>query len=185
MSTNILHMPAAMTEAVDNQGRITPVFAKFIRELVIQANAECAPGRIAGFYLSAADVANAEKFNQAGATAGLGVGRYLGWALCNGNNGTPSLNAKFLRWSTSAEGSAGGSDTHSHSAGTLHAHIGLSDGEVRLESYSATYTYGQYSTLAGPSLISATDDDSTKVSGITASASTLPAHYHLVPLMRV
>lgn len=52
-----------------------------------------------------------------------------GWALCNGQNGTPNLVGKFIRGGTSY-GTTGGSDTvtltssnlpsHSHSAGSLY-----------------------------------------------------------------
>ena len=40
---------------------------------------------------------------------------WLGWALCNGNNGTPKLDNVFPMWSTTAAGTAGGENTNTHS----------------------------------------------------------------------
>ena len=66
-------------------------------------------------YLSAGDIST--NFD------GTGLGtttRWIGWAICNGNNGTPNLNNVFPRWSTVAAGTTGGEDTnsHTHAAGT-------------------------------------------------------------------
>ena len=35
-------------------------------------------------------------FIQSGSTEGLGTGEMYGWAICNGNNGTPNLSGKFI-----------------------------------------------------------------------------------------
>lgn len=42
-----------------------------------------------------------------------------GWALCDGNNGTPNLNGVFLRGVTLATsvGGTGGRETHTHGIG--------------------------------------------------------------------
>jgi len=50
---------------------------------------------------------------------GLGIGALEGWALCNGNNGTPDLSDRFVMGTTiSGElGTTGGSKTHSHGPG--------------------------------------------------------------------
>ena len=57
-------------------------------------------------YLSAGDVS--ANFDG----TGLGItARWLGWAICNGNNGTPNLNNVFPRWSTAAAGTTGGADS--------------------------------------------------------------------------
>ncbi len=49
-------------------------------------------------------------------STGLGVAGqpWEGWAICNGNNGTDPADGKFLRFSTSASGGTGGSDTMAH-----------------------------------------------------------------------
>lgn len=63
--------------------------------------------------VTAADIANAAKFVVGGGTAGLGVGDYEGWAICNGNNGTRAL-GKFLRGAPAGVGAGGGSDSSAH-----------------------------------------------------------------------
>jgi hypothetical protein len=77
--------------------------------------------------LSAADIA-------ANFVAGLGtVGTYVGWAICDGGNGTPNLTDKFIRSKVTGAGATGGADAvaHTHSvdpasftsgAGSVHSH---------------------------------------------------------------
>lgn len=48
---------------------------------------------------------------------GLGTGILLGWALCNGNNGMPNLNNRYLRGTTGTVGVEAGSATHRHKIG--------------------------------------------------------------------
>jgi hypothetical protein len=60
--------------------------------------------------LSAADLADASQFQ----ATGLGVGNYLGWAVCNGNNGTADLTGRFPRMVATGAGAKGGEDTNSH-----------------------------------------------------------------------
>ncbi len=54
---------------------------------------------------------------------GLGTGSLAGWALCNGNNGTPNLSDRFVMGTVSSPtpGATGGSVSHSHGAGTYAA----------------------------------------------------------------
>lgn len=62
----------------------------------------------------------------------------VGWALCDGNNGTPNLVDKFIKLNPSAGASTtGGSNTHTHSAQThshssngTHTHTGSGGGHV-------------------------------------------------------
>jgi hypothetical protein len=69
--------------------------------------------------VSAADIADTAKFDG----TGLGVGSYLGWAICNGSNGTPNLQNRFPRMKTSGATGTGGSDTNSHThTGGAHTH---------------------------------------------------------------
>lgn len=54
-------------------------------------------------------------FTSTGATAGLGIGERAGWAIMNGNNGTPNDNGKVVisyGSSYSTLGATGGSETH-------------------------------------------------------------------------
>jgi hypothetical protein len=71
--------------------------------------------------LSAADLADTTKFS----ANGLGAGAYLGWAICNGNNGTTNLTGKFPRMVTTGAGTTGGEDVNSHTHGMQnHTHSG-------------------------------------------------------------
>ena len=122
-------MPSPQAPFVDPaNGAITQVWLGLMREYMKGLKAERAPGRIEPFELSAADLADDTKFVQAGVTAGLGVGDYLGWALCNGNNGTVDRNGYFIHGSTVAAGTVVGNNdsshvhdrgAHQHAAGTL------------------------------------------------------------------
>ncbi len=49
-------------------------------------------------------------------TGGLGdVGTaYDGWAICDGNNGTPDLSDKFIRHKSTGAGASGGNDSSAH-----------------------------------------------------------------------
>ncbi|MCO5280647.1 MAG: hypothetical protein M9931_06270 [Chitinophagales bacterium] len=63
---------------------------------------------------------------------GLGTGTLLGWALCNGNNGTPNLNDRFVMGTnTNASlGATGGNNSYSLTVAQLpsHNHTITSDG---------------------------------------------------------
>lgn len=56
--------------------------------------------------------------------SGLGTGALLGWALCNGNNGTPNLNERFVMGTTTNGNlnSTGGNSTYALTAAQLPAH---------------------------------------------------------------
>lgn len=55
---------------------------------------------------------------------GLGTGTLLGWALCNGNNGTPNLLNRFIMGTVTSAGLlvTGGSNTHTITTAELAAH---------------------------------------------------------------
>ncbi len=100
--SNKLHMPSLQAEFVKAGGFLSSVWSKFLRELVVHVDAEMAPGRVVGFELSAADLIDDTKFVTSGTTTGLGVGDYLGWAYCNGNNDTTDRVAEFAAFTTLA-----------------------------------------------------------------------------------
>jgi len=78
------------------------------------------PRSIVSANLSAADVTS--NFDASG--LGRSPGPYAGWAICNGNNGTPNLAGRFVRISASGAGATGGSDTiaaHTHAIDHDHA----------------------------------------------------------------
>jgi hypothetical protein len=95
-----LTMPNLASSATSKDGKLNPAWSQFLRELLIHANTEASPGRVAMFEPAEADVADPEKFVDSGATEGLGVGPYLGWAYCNGNNGTTDRVAEFAAFTT-------------------------------------------------------------------------------------
>ena len=55
---------------------------------------------------------------------GLGINTLLGWALCNGNNGTPNLSDKFVMGTTSSSslGGTGGANSYSLTTAQLPSH---------------------------------------------------------------
>jgi hypothetical protein len=68
-----------------------------------------------------------------------------GWALCDGNNGTPDLTAKFIKNATvlaTDVGDTGGAATHSHT-GTNHSH------SVPAHTHTRSYGAGSASQVAG------------------------------------
>jgi hypothetical protein len=179
-----LHTPNLAAPLVAGD-RITPAWAKYLREIHAQVTAELSPGRIAPFYLEAADLTDDDQFVQSGTTAGLGVGIRLGWALCNGNNGTPVLDGKYLAWSTAAAGTEFGSDTLSLAAlvhqsivaATLYTRARAlpdwtANSEVALASSTSTATRGFGVEVVDAATGSTTPDNR-------------PATKTLVPLMRV
>lgn len=70
-------------------------------------------------YLSAEDVAT--HFDATG--LGIAPGAYAGWALCNGDNGTPDLANRFVRVNVSGAGALGGSDSSAHTHPIDHDHL--------------------------------------------------------------
>lgn len=189
---NPYSMPSIQAPMVDDKGRITQVWAGLLRDYMIGLKAERAPGRVEMFYLSAADVADVTKFVQAGATAGLGVGDYLGWAICNGNNGTPAPGATFPRFSVTAAGTTGGSDSsaHTHAPGTYHATI-IDDGtdkcSLRGEAsadWTATKKFDA-TTLAADATVRNYGVPLVGASGAASATDNRPAFFSWVPLMRV
>jgi hypothetical protein len=85
----------------------------------IQNSVQVVPvGGVIPAYLTAAQVSS--YFDSTG--RGLSNLRWSGYALCNGNNGTPNLDAKFPLWSTAAAGTTGGEDTNSHTHSDAHTH---------------------------------------------------------------
>ncbi|HET8933967.1 MAG TPA: hypothetical protein VFN67_11030 [Polyangiales bacterium] len=76
------------------------------------------PKSILGAYLSADDIA--ASFDETG--LGKLDSSYAGWAICNGQNGTPNLDGRFPRMSTLAAGAEGGNDNSDHTHAIDHDH---------------------------------------------------------------
>ena len=112
-------VPSAQSPIVDPaNGAITQVWLGLIREMIDKGlRPELAPGRMDLFKLSAATLADDTCFVLAGATAGLGLGDYAGWAICNGNNGTDDWSDRYPRCNIAGGSALSGADddTHTHS----------------------------------------------------------------------
>lgn len=124
---------------------------------------------------------------------GLGkTGRFQGWQICNGNNGSPDLDATFLRWAVAESGGVGGSDSsaHTHAAGDLVANIRVSaaSGKILAESIAHDFTSDAEVALGGITDVAGSSANATVIDGTTDAASATdnrPAYYELVPLLRV
>lgn len=81
-----------------------------IASLVKFAMTATPTGLIVPAYLTAAQIS--QYFDSTG--RGITDRAWSGWAICNGSNGTPSLDGKFPRFETSAAGGTGGSDSSAH-----------------------------------------------------------------------
>lgn len=119
-----------------------------------------------------------------------------GWALCDGNDGTPDLTSRFIRSvpnSSTDPGSTGGSTTHSHGAGSYsassHTHsysgttseytadsccAGSVDAWIRYTNIHS-HTYSGTTSSSGGGAISGTSDD----------GSSLPPYYELAFIMKL
>lgn len=159
-----------------------------IDDLVDDAVAAAPPGIVDSAYLTAVQVS--AWFD----STGLGVPKkpYDGWAICNGNNGTPSLHHKFLRWSTTSAGGTGGSDTnsHTHAPGTLVAdiHLSASAGKILQLISTASFTANKEVAIAGIANSTTAVSNGTQIDGATAAPSDTenrPAYFQLVPVMRL
>lgn len=93
-----------------------------------------------------------------------------GWALCDGNNGTPDLTDKFIvgAGDTYNPGNTGGATTHTHVFGDpIHDHILELDGDILS---GAEITKRMTNNLA---------------SGTTDAGSTLAPYYSLAYIMKL
>ena len=126
---------------------------------------------------------------------GLGdAGSFIGWAICNGSNGTPDGRGKFFRlpdaWTTGA-GATGGNDAvaHTHTGGSLCADIDFFTNAIKYNyaAHNSTAKYKFNPTQSG------SDDTSALTAGVVVSGTTSgasntenrPAYVELVALMRV
>lgn len=95
----MIQLPRPSTPVAD--GKPEPMsrsWLQWLRELVASHESHKFPiGAVVPFSLSAAQMSDPDSFVQAGTTAGLGLGAFAGWAVANGNNGTPDLDGKFVR----------------------------------------------------------------------------------------
>jgi hypothetical protein len=163
----------------------------------INTNALTPPKGIINAYLSSAEIV--DNFD----ATGNGVSAsYLGWAICNGNNGTPNLASKFIRESVTAAGTTGGSDTqaahthdinhthgantsgneaaHTHAAGSFLAQIGT-DGTYL---YTRNETGSQWTSNARQTIgWSITNTNVTCVAGIQGSSAAGSSHNHSTPAL--
>ena len=211
--TDPYKMPPLQSPFVDGSGKITQPWAGLLRDYLVALKAERAPGRVQPFWLSAADVADATKFIQAGADEGKGINDYLGWAKCDGNDGRPTADEVFLRWGLAghdAAGASGGSDSsaHTHDRGA-HSHslagdagyacIGLAADAgatvIRLKKsakvFAATQNASAVTAAAdtnnnyGVQLGGLTASDGAGNTGAASATDNRPAFYSWVPLLRV
>lgn len=102
--------------------------------------------------LTAAQVA--EYFDSTG--LGIAERQWEGWAICNGSNGTPSLDGKFPRFDTAAAGGTGGSDSSAHTHAIDHNHASFTSGNESAHTHGAVEATN--GTLRARVSIDGTDD---------------------------
>lgn len=127
--------------------------------------------------------------------SGLVTAIPAGWALCNGNNGTPNLLGRFIKSvpnSTTNPGTSGGSSTHDHTGGS-HTHdlVGTHVHRVVLTHTSVEVQAGTGVTVADD--VNHDQDSANVTSGSTgaATASTTgsvnnePLYFTLAFIMKI
>lgn len=129
-------------------------------------------------------------------TGGLGdVGSdYEGWAICDGNNGTPNLANKFIRSKVTGSGGSGGSDSGAHTHGlsanggaAIYYHAVGDDLYLGADAAVPTFTTSHWDQNIGGSA-NVANVAATPLVGNTDSASATenrPVYYELVFLMKV
>lgn len=142
----------------------------------LQAEESLPPKAIVAFNLLEADVTNPVKFDG----TGLGTGAYLGWAICNGNNGTPDIHNTYLKGNTDGGGSSSGSSTSgassvSSSGGPSSSATGVPVGTTAVQS-------GSGALVASSSHIHSMQSHTHT---IAHTHSIDPPHYTVVYLMKV
>lgn len=87
--------------------------------------------------------------------AGLVADIPTGWALCDGQNGTPDLRNRFIKGASGEAGATGGSSTHTHAAHTMGAIAATATAAVKVGTSGANAA-AQAHTHAAPTI---TDHD--------------------------
>ena len=119
-----------------------------------------------------------------------------GWALCNGQNGTPNLQDRFVvgAGNTYAVNGTGGATTHVHGTSTIYANIGMGYREPELNYImyeqrgglptAGVITTGNIGGWTGKSGITG-QLGATSISGNVDSSSNLPPYYALCYIMKL
>lgn len=68
---------------------------------------------------------------------GLGIGSYVGYAICNGSNGTPDLTDRFVRANVAGGGATGGADSSAHTHAIDHDHGSFTSGDESSHTHDA------------------------------------------------
>lgn len=186
--------------AVETAGYIHRDLFRWLNLVAKGVNQSALPGEIRTVKLSSDDVS--DNFD----ASGLGIvdGTYDGWAICNGNNDTPSLSGLFLRFAVTAAGGTGGSDSSAHTHSTpAHAHqtefgwdgtnwfakttaIGNPASGSVVEAGVDSLNPAHGDVVASDAVrLAKTRTDGSSTTGAASVTDNRPAYYELVPLMRV
>lgn len=188
--------------AVGEGGLVHPTMFQWLKRFFWMSRLGIVPYKgIITAYLDADDVSN--YFDATG--LGNRNGPWGGYAICNGNNGTPDLADKFIRAVDDAAGSTGGTDSGAHTHSTpAHAHqlplgwdgtnlhLGQNAGDTD-ELYGSTdethnrivAAHGGAATASGTISIANSNTDGSGTSGAASATDNRPAFYELVALMNV
>lgn len=118
-----------------------------------------------------------------------------GWAVCDGNNGTPDMRGLFVYGAAvdADVNSSGGSETHSHSnprTGTASGHSHAGSGSVGVPSGTSTVAVGTYAVASSGhghnySFTTSPAGEHSHGVGDTDSQSNLPPYIKLFYIMRI
>ena len=166
-----------MQRVITGVNNIGQTYARYLR------------GEIRLLHLTAAEVSSTTNFD----STGLGKNDFLGWAICNGNNGTEDLRDVFLRFSVAAAGVTGGADSIILASTQLPTHTHPIKGgssnlpfDVTVAGADDPNAYGFLDDLRSSSGGSAAYFEAKAQTGTTGQAiDNRPAFYTLVPVKRV
>lgn len=166
---------SAQQMVAGNGGAVHHDLHRWLDELRRATNLALPPKEIRTFSLSASDVSS--HFEASG--KGKKGAPYYGWAICNGQNGTPDLRDRFIRCVDDAAGGTGGSDSsaHTHSVDPASVTSGLPSSTIEVQA-------GLGETVA-KSTHTHTVDVAATTSGAASATDNRPAFYELVALMRL
>lgn len=163
--------------AIEGRGEsFSREFLQWLRGIVFVLNVGPVPPKgIVWANISAADIA-------AYFTGGLGnTGEaYEGWAICDGNNGTPNLSDRFVRAKVTGAGATGGADTMAHTHAIDHDHAAFTSATESGHTHAIDHDHASFTSATESGHTHAIDHDHASFTSGASSGHThsTPNHQH-------